>query len=115
MTAARAILVLAVLAGAGLAAYFLLRPLPDGEAVFKKQGCVRCHHIHGVGEGPVSLNGVTKRRSDTWIRQQIEDARIHNSTSGMPSFGYLPRAKIKALVRFLHKQGQQSAAHSPSP
>jgi len=88
----------------GVIIYFSVRSteVRDGETIFKEEGCVKCHVFHNIGMGVINLNNVTKQRSDTWIRDQITDARIHDPGSGMPRFGYLPDEEISNLINFLH-------------
>jgi mono/diheme cytochrome c family protein len=75
--------------------------LPDGEALFKKQGCVRCHTINGVGRGPVDLSHVSEKWSAERIRDQIRNPRVNNPDTGMPNFGHLSGKEVDALIKFL--------------
>ncbi len=75
---------------------------PDGEKLFNDQGCIGCHSFKGKGgETCPDLTGVTRRRSDGWIRQQIKDSKKHNPNSRMPNFGYLSYREISAIIRYL--------------
>lgn len=74
----------------------------DAMGIFKSE-CVKCHTFKGIGSGIIDLSDVTDYRSDTWIRDQIEDARRHDQNSGMPRFvDALSSAEIEILVKFLH-------------
>jgi cytochrome c2 len=80
---------------------------PPGVEIFQREGCIVCHHIesavHGrVGHGPVSLTEVTKRRSDDWIRDHIQNPKLHKPDIGMPSFAHLSSGEINALLAFLN-------------
>jgi cbb3-type cytochrome oxidase cytochrome c subunit len=99
----RFIIVMSVIA-IGVIIYFTVKSseIRDGQTIFKEEGCVKCHVFHGMGMGIIDLTKVTKRRSDTWIRDQITDARIHDPGSGMPRFGFLSDDEINSLIEFLH-------------
>ena len=74
----------------------------DAKGVFKSE-CVKCHSFKGIGSGIIDLDDVAEYRSDTWIRDQIEDARRHDPNSGMPRFvDALTSAEIDMLIQFLH-------------
>ena len=76
--------------------------LPDGKALFVKQGCVRCHTFRGVGTGKIDLSNVTKKWSDERLRDQIKNPQVNNPDTGMPNFGYLSARQVDALIKFLH-------------
>ena len=88
-----------------LLAVFLLmfQPSPDGEQLFRTEGCMNCHTFKGKGGemGP-NLTSVTRRRSDKWIRQQIRNSKENNPNSRMPSFAHLSARQINAIIRYLH-------------
>jgi len=88
-----------------LAAAYLLG-VPDGAALFQREGCIQCHSIGGRGGslGP-DLTAVAQRRSRGWIRQQIRNPRKHNPNSAMPSFDHLSWLEVEALVRYLSTEG----------
>jgi len=74
----------------------------DARGIFKSE-CVKCHTYKGIGSGIIDLSDVTQYRSDTWIRDQIEDSRRHDPNSGMPRFvDALTSAEIDMLIKFLH-------------
>jgi len=74
----------------------------DAKGIFKSE-CVKCHAFKGIGSGIIDLSDVTEYRSDTWIRDQIEDSRRHDQNSGMPRFvDALSSAEIDMLIKFLH-------------
>lgn len=73
---------------------------PDGATVFKKE-CASCHAFKGFG-GSIcpDLTGVTTRRSDDWIRQQLRDPGRNNPNSKMPSFERLSDKEVQALIDY---------------
>jgi cbb3-type cytochrome oxidase cytochrome c subunit len=83
-----------------LPALFLLAGCsgPEGEEIFRREGCTVCHSFGGHG---VDLTGVTERRSDIWIKEQIRYPRIHDPHTGMPSFNHLSDREIEALISYL--------------
>ncbi|MDA8083766.1 MAG: cbb3-type cytochrome c oxidase subunit II [Nitrospiraceae bacterium] len=84
---------------AGLFAWFTI--LPDGAVIFSEEGCIDCHSFKGRGGSTCpDLTAVTGRRSDSWIRRQINDPRSHNPNSMMPSFSHLSYREISALIQF---------------
>ncbi|MDA8432089.1 MAG: c-type cytochrome [Nitrospiraceae bacterium] len=87
--------------------FLAVRPSPDGEHLFRTVGCMNCHSFRGEGgEMAPDLTGVTGRRSDGWIREQIENSKRHNPDSRMPSFSFLSGRQISAIIRYLHSGGQ---------
>lgn len=78
--------------------------LPDGEALFKEQGCVRCHTINGVGRGPIDLSHVSEKWSAERIRDQIRNPRVNNPDTAMPNFGHLSKKDVNALIKFLKRE-----------
>lgn len=85
-----------------IALFLVIRDTPDGGEIFRREGCISCHSFkgQGAGAGP-ELTGVTSRRSDSWIRDQIKDPRLHDPDSRMPAFGHLSRREIRALIAYL--------------
>ena len=75
---------------------------PDGALLFQKERCIYCHRFKGNGGaiGP-DLTGVTTRRSDEWIRDQIRNPRLHYPDGAMPPHEYLSKREIDALIRYL--------------
>ncbi|RMG38403.1 MAG: sulfur oxidation c-type cytochrome SoxX [Gammaproteobacteria bacterium] len=74
----------------------------------KKGNCVACHRLPGktqFGTGGPSLVGYHKLgRDDTWIYQQVFDARVHNPVTIMPPYGtnkYLSEQELLDLVAYL--------------
>ena len=78
---------------------------PDGEEIFRIQGCIGCHSIRRDGgiAGP-ELAPSARRRSYLYLRAQIRDPKSHNPDSRMPSYGHLSEAEIFALIRYLRKE-----------
>jgi len=74
----------------------------DGAKLFTRERCIYCHTFKGQGAtiGP-DLTEVTKRRSDSWIRDQIRNPKLHNPQPGMPGHEYLSTKEINALIKFL--------------
>lgn len=96
-------IVIAIIIVLAIGSYFALRPnTRDGKGIFKSEGCVKCHTFKNFGKGIIDLSDITERKTDTWIRDQIIDARQHDPNSAMPRFGYLPQGEIDELIRFLH-------------
>lgn len=78
----------------------------DAKGIFKSE-CATCHKFRGIGSGIIDLSDITERRSDIWIKDQIEDARRHDESSGMPRFrDALTGEQIDSLVQFLHSKPQ---------
>ena len=94
-----------IIAAAALCCLFVIImffDLPDGAEIFRVEGCIGCHSFKGNGgsAGP-ELTAVTKRRSDSWIRQQIKDPKVHNPVTIMPSFNHLSWREKNALIKYL--------------
>jgi len=95
---------LTIIALTALATLFTLAACSkkDATGIFKSE-CVKCHSYKGIGSGIIDLSDVTEYRSDTWIRDQIEDSRRHDPNSGMPRFvDALTSAEIDMVIQFLH-------------
>lgn len=97
-----AVVIVLALAAAGLAARYFLTA-PDGAELFGRMGCVKCHVFKGRGIGEINLTEVCRRRSATWMHDQITNARLHKEDSGMPSFGFLSDRQIDALIHYLRR------------
>lgn len=78
--------------------------VPDGEVIFRREGCVGCHSVRGLGgmAGP-ELTVAARRRSYLWLRRQIRYPRSHNPQSRMPSYQHLKEAELCALIRYLRQ------------
>lgn len=76
--------------------------LYDGEKLFFQVGCSQCHTYQGRGGriGP-DLTGVADRRTAGWIADYLQDPQKVNPDARMPSFAHLPKAKRRAIIRFL--------------
>jgi cbb3-type cytochrome oxidase cytochrome c subunit len=74
----------------------------NGEKLFFTEGCSQCHSFKGKGGrmGP-DLSAVTNIRSDSWIYSYLQDPKILNPHSRMPSFKHLSHSKRKAIISFL--------------
>ena len=76
--------------------------LPDGKALFIKEGCVKCHTFRGIGTGPIDISEVSKKWSDDRLRDQITNPQVNKPDTGMPNFGDLSERQVDALIKFLH-------------
>ncbi len=76
-------------------------PVASGKALVLQRGCVGCHAIEGLGGtmGP-ALDGVTKRRDDSFILTQLRDSRQNKPDSLMPNLG-LSEPEIAAILDYL--------------
>ncbi len=82
--------------------FTIIQGFANGEEIFKRQGCINCHSFKGEGgETCPDLTAVTQRRTHSWIRDQIRNPKQHNPNSMMPSFDYLSRGEINAIIRYL--------------
>lgn len=77
----------------------------SGEQLLQQYGCRGCHQIEGNGGtiGP-SLDGLFKRREESWVRIQIQRPKEHNAKSIMPDFG-LTDADVSRIMSAL-KEGK---------
>ena len=94
-----------ILAGAAflfIVIVIMFMDAPDGSSIFIREGCINCHSFKGKGgsAGP-ELTAVAKRRSNSWIRQQLKDPQVHNPGSIMPSFRHLSWIEVTALIWYL--------------
>lgn len=95
-----------IIAGAAIILLLLVflnvLPAPDGPGLFRREGCIYCHSFKGEGGSMApDLTGVTKRRSKSWIRDQLKNPQKHNPGSKMPSFSHLSRREVSALIKYL--------------
>lgn len=75
---------------------------PDsGRTLVQERGCIGCHVVEGQGGkmGP-SLDGISERRSEEFVVQQILDPKANKATSLMPNLG-LTRADAQAIWAYL--------------
>jgi len=58
-----------------------------GALIFKQNGCAGCHMVNGVGVevGP-GLNGLSKRRGQSWIEDHFADPQRLSPNSMMPPY-----------------------------
>jgi len=82
-------------------AAFLLKLSPDNESaladapdfavqgaqVYQAQGCADCHKVNGAGMevGP-TLNGLSKRRTKSWVEEHFADPAKLSPGTIMPAF-----------------------------
>lgn len=82
-----------------------------GSKVFQTRGCVTCHTIGEVKQGP-DLTGVAARRTERWIRKQITDPEwmVKNDPISHELFAkfalqmanqHVPEQEVGALVQYL--------------
>lgn len=84
---------------------FVLTFPPNGAKLFRKEGCIHCHKFKGEGGGVgPDLAGVAEDHSETWIKEQIRDPKLHNPDTRMPSFAYLSEREIEAIVKYLREE-----------
>jgi mono/diheme cytochrome c family protein len=74
---------------------------PEGEELFVRENCGKCHTLRGQGLGIINLTGVSESRSRAWMRDQIVNPRLHDPHPGMPSFAHLSDREIAALIDYL--------------
>ena len=115
-----------MLIGAGLIAVFAalvgtmiyLKPPPvrfvylesslsqQGEAIFRREGCLSCHEVFGNGAsyGP-NLDGVGSRRSPSWLQRYLRAPQSGVGAKSyrlrMPAYDTLAAAELEALVAYL--------------
>ncbi len=77
-----------------------------GPELLHRNGCRGCHKIGGAGGtiGP-DLREVFERRSEDWVRVQIQTPREHNPKTVMPQLG-LTDAEVSAIIQALQQQAQ---------
>ncbi len=75
----------------------------SGSELINRYGCRGCHRIGTEGGtiGP-SLNDVFERRTEAWLKNQIQRPREHNAKSAMPDFG-LNDQQVRAIVDALRR------------
>src|SRR3989337_3681578 len=80
----------------------IFRREPRGALLFRNNNCIVCHAIQGKGGsvGP-NLTYVGRRRSRSYIIEQIINPKSHNSNTTMPSFAHFPEKDITDLPDYL--------------
>ena len=78
-------------------------PELSGEQLIEFYGCRGCHQI-GVSGGTLgpSLEGLFDRRSEDWVRDQIQHPQAHNPRTVMPELG-LSDAEAREIVEVLQR------------
>ena len=73
----------------------------QGALVYQANGCSDCHKVNGVGSdiGP-ALNGLSKRRSRSWVVEHFGDPPKLSPGSSMPPFK-LPVKEMENLTNYL--------------
>jgi ubiquinol-cytochrome c reductase cytochrome b subunit len=64
----------------------------NGAQSYVKNACATCHKVNGIGGdiGP-SLNGLSNRRSEAWVREHFAFPRRLSPGSIMPPFHFAPK------------------------
>ncbi len=87
----------------------------EGEAVFRREGCLSCHELFGNGTsfGP-PLDGVGGRRSRDWLETYLRAPRAGVGERPyrlrMPAYDRLDARDMDVLVEFLGRLRPVSAA-----
>jgi cbb3-type cytochrome oxidase cytochrome c subunit len=78
-----------------------------GALVYQANGCSDCHKVNGVGMdiGP-ALNGVSKRRSRSWVDQHFADPEKLSPGTSMPPFKFSPQDQ-ENLTKYLFALPEQ--------
>jgi ubiquinol-cytochrome c reductase cytochrome b subunit len=73
----------------------------QGALVYQANGCSECHKVNGVGMsvGP-ALNGLSKRRTRSWVEEHFADPRKLSPGSIMPAFK-LSQKDLESLTSYL--------------
>jgi len=73
----------------------------EGALVYQANHCGACHAVNGAGVpiGP-PLNGLSKRRSRSWVAQHFEDPKRLSPNSIMPPYKF-PAKDLDNLNRYL--------------
>ena len=87
-----------------------------GKELFRTIGCAGCHTVTGQSMdtlGPDLVQALSVRRPDRqWLKDQMVSPNEHFSNSIMPSYGYLHKDQITALMDYLETLEVKS--YSPS-
>lgn len=72
-----------------------------GAMIYQKHRCSLCHTVNGVGmkTGP-SLNGLAKRRDESWVKSHFLDPQKLSPGSTMPAYPFQPKEN-DAISRYL--------------
>ena len=80
----------------------LVQAASNGEEIYVREGCGKCHSFKGHGGATASdLTSVTHRRSTTWIMAQIKNPKSHYPDSRMPEFKHLSIIELYAIAQYL--------------
>ncbi len=78
----------------------------QGEAIYRREGCLSCHEIFGNGAsyGP-SLDGVGSKRTKDWIVRYLKSpwpgVSVKTYRLRMPSYSHLPNDDLSKLAEYL--------------
>ena len=85
---------------------FATEDTAEGEAIYRREGCLSCHEIFGNGAsyGP-SLDGIGSKRSKEWIIRYLKSPWPGVSAKPyrlrMPSYASLPSSDLEKLAQYL--------------
>jgi ubiquinol-cytochrome c reductase cytochrome b subunit len=73
----------------------------DGALIYQKSQCGSCHMVNGVGVklGP-PLNGLKRRRTESWVEQHFRDPQSLSPGSIMPPYRFTP-SEMQKIVSYL--------------
>jgi ubiquinol-cytochrome c reductase cytochrome b subunit len=73
----------------------------DGAIIYQRHRCSLCHEVNGVGmkTGP-SLNGLARRRDESWVKAHFLDPQKLSPGSTMPAYPFQPKEN-EALTKYL--------------
>ncbi len=81
--------------------------LKRGEELFRSNGCLNCHKVHGKGGsvGPELSGETLKGRSRQWLIEQITNSRAHfpagGHVTGMTAFTNLNKEELNDIASYL--------------
>lgn len=75
----------------------------QGQQLFNSVGCTSCHTVNGKGGkvGPNLSNEGNRGRSKTWLISQIENPKVHDPSTVMPSFSNQSKQHIEEIADYL--------------
>lgn len=77
-----------------------------GKSLFDTQGCLACHSLNLAG-GVLApaLDNVGLLRDEQWLKEKLIDPKKEVPGTFMPSFAYLSKMEIDALVAYMKSLG----------
>jgi len=75
----------------------------QGKQLFNSLGCVGCHTVNGQGGkvGPNLSNEGNRGRSRSWLISQIQNPKVHDQSTVMPSFSGQTQQHVEDIVDYL--------------